>query len=423
MSPMWKTFRVLSIVFLVSMIFASSPTVTAQNVAIQNSTPLSFRKSFTLAQGSQALASYQGTGVNLQYSATLTYGESLVLATQSSTKYAQASTSGTLTINESNDLALVQLSGNAAVTFSLLGLTTGQVNYPIDIEYAIPVTAGNYQDVVLGTFSVANAQVGPVNVQVNMQPVIVWTPYIYGGYSASGPATITPSSMSLSGSSTTATISFSASQPVDVYLNSPRLTLQSLSLLLYFPVLVSGLQVADPSVTLVNAGTYSTYAATANLISFDPDYYTLYTQLQSSFNTLSSTLQQLQGFYSSLSSSVQGLQQSVGGLSTQVNTVIGEYANTSSTLSSLKSELSSVSSIQQQLQQSINGLARQLAGLTGTPTSSTTSITATPSSVVQTQTIEAGPSLTSPTIIVLSGVSASSLIVAIYSLLQLRKKQ
>jgi hypothetical protein len=442
-------------VLLLAFALGSPPAATAQSTGIQNSTSLSFRNTFPLAQGSQALASYQGTGVNMLYSATLNYGEDLVLTTASSIKYAQSGSSGTLTISESNDIALLQLTGSATITFSILGVTTGSVNYPISIEYGVPVTAGTYQDVVLGTYSVANAPVGPVNVQVNMQPTIVWTPIINGVYSVQGLGSISPTSLSLAGNPATATISFSATAPLDLYLNSPRLSLQSLSLLLYFPVLIGGLQVADPSVTIVNAGTYYVTAPTSNLISFDPNYYTLYSQLRSSLTSLSSTvqadyaalgssIQSLQSSFNSLSnqllstnpslttpksmvasisSAQQSLQQSLSGIPTQVSSLASQYSNLTSEYTTLKSAVTSAQGLLSQLQQSVSNLASQL----GVPTGSASSTSTRSSPRLQSTSTVASQSYTSTGFVSLStlllgGVSVASLVIATYALLLLRRR-
>lgn len=371
-----------SLVALASLPLFSPGCVNAQTPATESSTALSFRNTFPVAQGTQGLASYSGTGVNLQYSASLTYGEDLVLTTESSAKYAQNGAGATLTTSESNDIVLVQLSGSAAITFSLLGVTTGSVNYPIDVTYAIPVTAGSYQSVTMGTFSVANAQVGPANVQVNMQPVISWTPIISGSYSIQGPASISPPSMTLSGSPANAVVSFTDSQPTDIFLENPQLTLEGLSLSLVFPVIISGLQVAAPSVSVVNAGNYFASASAVDLISFDPNYYTLYNQLESSlagltttvqllqnsYNTLSSTVQQLQTSFSSLNSNFQQLQTTVNGISSQfssfsndLNSLSKDVSNLTSSYLGLKSSVSSLTSGQTQLQQSLGSVSSSLS--------------------------------------------------------------
>jgi len=328
----------------------------AQGPAAQDTTPLSFRYTYQLAQGNQPLASYQGTGVNLQYSAQLTYGEDLILTTQSTTKYAQAGASGTLTVSESNDIALIQLTGNAAVTFSFLGVTTGSINYPIDIEYAVPVSSSNYQAVTLGTYSVANAQVGPVNVQVNMQPVVNWTPQVSGQYSIEGPASVSPGSMSLSGGTSTATISFTDNQPTDLFIESPLLTLQSLSVSLVFPVIISGFQVSAPAVTVVNVGTYFTSSPSARLISFDPNYYLLFSQLQGTVSGLQTSIQQLQSSFSSLSSSFNQLQSSFNSVSSEMSALSNTVTNLSSSYGPLKSQVSSLTDDYGQLRQSFENL-------------------------------------------------------------------
>lgn len=194
----------------------------AQSPASQESLPVTFSNNFPVYSGNSQVVNSLDTGISVQTQVGLDYGESMLLTTSSSLQYAQGGTSGGLTISESNDVTFLQLSGSANFNFIVAGFTASSISYPVNFQYAVPVSAGSYQNIVLGTFSVLTVTpISGVTIQVNMQPVVQWTPVVSGNYAVDGPASIQPTSMTLSGGTASATVTFSDSQPTTVYLSNP----------------------------------------------------------------------------------------------------------------------------------------------------------------------------------------------------------
>lgn len=248
----------------------------------------------------------------------LAYSEDMIITSESTAKYAQTGTTGTLIVSDSNDVASLALEGHIALTITVGSFPTqtsySLPSYGIDERYSIPLGAGTSQSVALGTLSLLSFTIPVAGflVQVNIQPLVTWTPVLTANYLVTGPATLNSQSVQLNGpgSSSSTSISFSDNQPVDVYMSNPELILENLGVSLGFPTLVEGSQILNPVFPISSTNVPPISAGSTKLMSFDPNYYLLFNQLQSTLGGLITVTQQLQSEYDSVASGLQQLQTS-----------------------------------------------------------------------------------------------------------------
>jgi len=284
-----------------------------QSEALSNSTPLSFIKIFPVVQRENTLSA-SGISIGVTVNSTLIYREDMVLLTKSSYKYAEKEKSTTLTIDTFNAISLLELSGNVTIYISY---TLGRIDLPlkvIDIKYAVPETIGTSQEAIMGEYVLFSGTIPVIGTQVSifMRPVVEYTPAFSGILTIQGPASATPTSLQWDQDSVMAQMNFSNSQPVSVFLSDPKLTLNDFRVVLEIYAIIIGV-VSTPSMNLemVNLGDYVISSSAVNLVSFEPNYYVLYTELQESYSTSASTLQQVQQSLVNLSNRLDQL--STGG--------------------------------------------------------------------------------------------------------------
>lgn len=315
----------LSIFFIVLLAYPVNYSY-AQNEGIKSATPLSFIKTFPIVQREGSLRA-SGISIGVKVNSKIVFREDMVLLTRSSYKYAEKGKSTTLGIDVSNAISLLELTGDVTISISH---RLGSIDIPVkvmDIKYAVPETMGTSQYVIMEEHQLYSGTIPGLGIQVSIyvRPVVRYTPTLSGSLMIQGPASSTPTSLNWNQESVATQIDFSESEPVSVFLSDPRFTLNDFRFVLEIYAIIAVATTPSIELEIVNLGDYSLSSSTVNLISFEPNYYVLYTELQKTYSTLASTLQEFRQSLDNLSNRLDQLDTGVsqiGGQTLSIGAIV-----------------------------------------------------------------------------------------------------
>jgi hypothetical protein len=365
---------IFSIFLALLLIFSSSVQVYssyAQDNILSNITSLSFVKVFPLLQDSLSLEG-SGVSIGIGVDTHATFREDVILLTESSRKYAERETVTILTMSATSALSLIELSGEIDISLAYGAWSTNVPVNIVDMKLTIPTTIGSSNYMRLAETQLYSGTVPIVGIQVSiyMRPMIQYSTALRGDLLIQGPASATPTNLLWNQKTVTSQISFSQTTPIDVQLDNPKLLLNSFSISLEFRSVITFVPTPYVPLQIVSFTNYEVGASKVHLISFDPDYYALYTELQTSVNTLTSTLEEIQNNLMSLSNDISNLNHEVSSMNTmiqaidlQINNVEGLTSNLSQNISAHESQIISLSTKVDGLSDDIINMVNDLSTL------------------------------------------------------------
>ena len=308
----------------------------------------------------------------MKVNSNLMYRGNLILYAKSSLKYAEKGKTSALQVEASNFVSSVKLNVNVDISISY---GVGSIDIPVkvmNLEYSMLDTIGAVQKAILGEYLLFSGTIPVIGIQVSlfMRPIIEYTPTLYGSLNIIGSATVSPSSLSWSQRSVTASIHFTNTQPVLISLRNPKLTLNDLKVNLEIYAIITTVTISAPDVELVNLGDYPINCSSINLISFEPNYYVLYTQLQESYFELASKFQEVKQSLADLTKEVSNLRitltqqiknlnEKVSLLDSQIGTYATKLENLTTKYNEIEGSLSSLATKVTLLESQVNKLFAQ----------------------------------------------------------------
>ena len=247
---------------------------------IENTVPLSFSETFPIKSDEVELT-LSGITIKITVDSSAEYKGQALLHTEASCKYSDKEHSGTLEIAAMNVLSVLELKTQGTIT-----ITPGNIEHQIEamsFQYVVPETIGTpkrFEGNPQPLLSYVVPMIG-IELSVFVKPVFTYTPTLSGRLFTEGSATVSPSELVWGTASVGATIYFLESEPVDVFLGEPTLTLEDFRFVLEVYAEISGIETPTKDLDIVNLGDYSTATATTHVTSFQPDYYELYKELKS----------------------------------------------------------------------------------------------------------------------------------------------
>ena len=336
----------------------------AMDETLSKSTSISFIKYFPLVHAERSLG-HSGVSIGISIDSSLTYRGNMILFSKSSYKYAERGKTATLQIEISNFVSSVDLNADVSITISY-GI--GSIDVPVkvmNLEYSILDKMGNIRKIILGEYLLFSGTIPVVGIQVSlfMRPIIEYTPTLRGSLSIIGPATASPASLRWNQESVTSSIHFTDTKPVLTSLSNPKLTLNNLKVNLEIYAIITAITVSAPDIKLVNLGDYSISSDSVNLISYDPNYFVLYTELQKSYSELSSRLQEIQRSLTTLTREINDLKttitKEISLLDSQIKTHATALNNLTAEYDELKNSLTAISQRVTSLESQVNQLITQ----------------------------------------------------------------
>jgi hypothetical protein len=332
--------HVLGLLVCIVLITAVSSRLLVRAEGARSSKPLSFVKIFPIVRSEGNLGT-NDISIGITLDAQLTLREDAILSVQSSYKYAERGKSATLSMAITNAVSLLSLSGEAMIHFSFLGGSWDYHLMGIDIKYAVPEKIGSPQHIMMGEYLLYTGTVpvpiAPIQVSLFMRPVVTYTPKVSGSIAVQGPAVVSPTFLRWDQATITAQVQFSESQPVDMLLSTPSFTLEDFSLVPEVRAVVTAVPVGPVSLPpIVNAGDYSTQTTTVDLISFEPNYYDLYSELRSSYESVVGALNDVQLSLNQLSSRLDEAVDSLNKLNDRTAALDSKTSDIGKQLDSLK---------------------------------------------------------------------------------------
>jgi archaellum component FlaC len=290
----------------------------AQN-DLSNSASLSFARNFPAVDAARSLG-VSGISINVTVGSRLKYRSSVILFTECSSKYAEGGSSTSVESTVSNAVSSFELSVEANTSIDY-GIGTMDVpTYTLLLEYAVLETMGSSQSIVMGEYLLFSGRLPFFGVQVSifMRPVVAYTPTLSGNAVTTGSASASPSSLHWNQESVNYQVEFSQSEPVVLFLSSPTSILDNFNLVLELYAIINTETVYALPMDVVGSGDYSLRSPSVTLLSFEPDYYALYSELQESYATLASSMQHTEESLSNLTSEMELLKEDIRSLALQL---------------------------------------------------------------------------------------------------------
>jgi len=338
---------------------------------LTNSAGLSFARNFPREEATRSLEE-SGIVINITVDSQLAYRGNVILFTESSARYAERDSSTTVKSTVSNAISSFELSTEANTSIDY-GIGTMDVpTYTLHLQHAVLESMGSSQEIVMGEYVLFSGHLPFFGVQVSifMRPVLTYIPTLTGSIATEGPASVSPDSLSWVQETVTCLVQFSGSEPTGLFLSNPTLILHDFSLTLEFYAILNTDPVYTPAVNVVGFGDYSMSSPDVNLLSFELDYYALYSELQESYADLASTLQNTQGSLDELTDEVGLLRDEIGLLAPQLQNLISRVDNLekenplSSNLTALGNQVETLSANWDHLADSLNQLTDEVDTLT-----------------------------------------------------------
>lgn len=361
---MKRKFLVIILSILTILFSLRSDYLYASNDTLSKSTSLSFIKHFPIVHAKRSFGS-STVSIGINVDSSLTYRGNMILYSKSSYKYAEKGKTTSLRIEVSNFVSSVELNLDTDVSISY-GI--GSIDVPIKVmklKYSILDRIGENQEIILGEYLLFSGTIPVLGIQVSlfMRPVIKYTPTLQGGLNIVGPATASPSSLVWNQKSVTSSIRFTDTKPVLISLSNPRLILNDLKVGLEVYAFITAVTVSAPDIELVNLGDYLVSSSSVNLISYDPNYFVLYTELQQSYSELASRLQEIHQSLTTLTTEVNNLKitltNEINLLNSQIKTNSNQLNNITAKYNEVKNSLTSMSQRLTSLESQINQLITQ----------------------------------------------------------------
>lgn len=286
---------------------------------LSNSASLSFAMNFSRREATRNLEE-SGIVMSITVDSQLTYRGSAILFTESPVKYAEENLSATVRSTVSNAVSSFELDVEANIS---IDYGIGSINAPTytsTLQHAVLETMGSSQTVAMGEYVLFIGHLPVLGVQLSifMRPIVTYTPALSGNLAIEGPASVSPSSLYWNQEDVTYLVQFSGSEPTDLLLSNPTLTLDDFSFALEFYAIMTSTPVYAPAVNVAGPGDYPMSSSDLGLLSFEPNYYALYSELQGSYAALASTLQNTQNSLDELTNELGLLRDEIGLLAPQL---------------------------------------------------------------------------------------------------------
>jgi len=343
----------------------------ALNETLSKSTSLSFIKIFPIIHAERSLG-YSGVSIGIRINSSLIYKGNMILYAKSSLKYAEKGKTSILQVEVSNFISSVKLTADVSISISY---GVGSIDVPVkvmNLEYSMLDTMGAAHEAILGEYLLFSGTIPIIGVQVSlfMRPIIEYTPTLYGSLDINGAATASPSSLRWNQKSVATSIHFTDTQPILISLANPNLTLNDLKVNLEIYAIITAASISASDIELVNLGDYSISSSPVNLISFEPNYYVLYTKLRESYFELASRLQEIRqslatltkevsNLRTTLTQQISNLNEKVDLLNSQIETYATKLENLTAKYNEMEGSLISLTSRVTSIESQVNQLVAQ----------------------------------------------------------------
>jgi len=364
---MTKSLFLLILVALLSYPVAHS---SAQN-RLSSSASLSFARNFPRTKSSRILEE-SGIVMNITVDSQLTYRGNVILFTESPARYAETGSSATVKSTASNAISSLELSTEANIS---INYGIGRINAPTytsTLHHTVLEKMGSSQTVAMGEYVLFIGHLPVLGVQLSifMRPVVTYTPALSGNVVAEGPASVSPSSLHWGQEYVTYAVQFSGSEPTGLLLSNPTFILDNFKFMLEFYAIMTSAPVYAPAVNVAGPGDYSMSSSDVGLLSFEPNYYALYSELQESYTDLASTLQNTQNSLIELTNEVALLTDEIGSLAPQLQDLVSRVDDLEredpllSNFTALNQQVQTLSANWESLEDSVDQLTDEVNGLT-----------------------------------------------------------
>ncbi|MEM2889378.1 MAG: hypothetical protein QXR42_07905, partial [Candidatus Bathyarchaeia archaeon] len=228
----------------------------------------------------------------------------------------------------------------------------------MNLEHSILDRMGESQEIILGEYLLFSGTVPVLGIQISlfMIPIIEYTPTLQGGLNIVGPAVASPSNLNWNQDSVSTSISFTDTEPVSISLSNPRLIINNFKMNLKIYAIIIATTISAPDIELVNLGDYSISSSTVNLISYDPNYFALYMELQQLNLELASRLQEVQQSIITLTAEINNLETTVTNMEEEISLI-------DSKVESYINELDNITTKYDELNNSIAMLSQRVTSL------------------------------------------------------------
>jgi len=129
--------------------------------------------------------------------------------------------------------------------------------------------------------------------------------------------------------------------------------LNDLKVNLQIYAVITSVTVSAPDIELVNLGDYPISSSSINLISYDPNYFVLYTELEKSYSELASQLQEIRQSLTTLTQEINDLK----------TTLTNEISLLDSKIKMHATKLNNLTAEYGELQNSLTSVAQRVASL------------------------------------------------------------
>lgn len=264
------------------------------------------------------------------------------MTTTSSYDYAEKGKSSTLTMEINNQPTTVIVKGCLYVDIAGTRVGTREITLSSALNSQIGSTEYSW-----GSIEVFSVTYGIFEIVVFLTPKIAWWTQVTGSLATSGPVTVSPSTITWStDTQTSTTASFTDDQPVSITLSNPALIWADMKLLATFSgVLKIGgvpITISEKTITLVDLANIASTAPSTKLMTFESNYFKLYTELSTRYSQLLTSHQQLSDSVDTLNNKLDTLSEQVSSfqMSTQtlpwIAILIGVIAIAVSTITYVK---------------------------------------------------------------------------------------
>jgi hypothetical protein len=278
------------------------------------SMPLRFSTSQSFSQGVGWTIS--GYGLWIGYSGSLNLETVSTVTTATSYKYAEKGKSSTLTLEINNQPSVVTIKGNLYVDIAGARVGTREITLSSTMNSQI-----GHMEYDWGSMEVFSATYGIFEIVIILTPKIEWWTQVTSSLATSGPVTVSPSSLTWYTSTKTSTIaSFTDDQPASITLSNPTLSWSNVKFMATFSGIlrIAGVPftVVERTVTFVDLPSIMNTAPSIDLISFEPNYFKLFSELNAKYSQLLTSYQELSATVNAMKGSISDIQSQISVLGT-----------------------------------------------------------------------------------------------------------
>lgn len=208
----------------------------------------------------------------------------------------------------------------------------------VNFKYSISEKMGSPQNIILGDYLLfaGTIPIAGLYVSIYMKPIVQYIPELSGRLTSQGSTSIYPSNLIWNSESVTSQIDFYKTEPVNLDLTSTILTLSNFKMYLEFSAVIAFVPIPAVTFDVVSLGNEVLTSSTVNLLHFEPNLYALYTELENTLDSLTTTIAQLESSMTHVEDEIQSVNSHLISLSSELSLVSEKYDSLENSINQLE---------------------------------------------------------------------------------------